>query len=248
MPSTVAKRVIAAVGLEQPVRRVHRRVRTALMPAYLKRNALDDIALRSLIMLGLPSDANCIDVGANLGTVLEWIVQACPQGRHVAFEPQPDLASLLDRSHPNVDVRREALSDAAGTARFAVDVADHPRSGLESTVLMPQCSRMIEVATARLDDVLPPAYRPTLLKIDVEGHELRVLRGARRTLRDHSPTVVLEHAIGKFGPDPDHSHEVFDELHLAGLRVFDMDGTELQASSFVDSYLSGSRFNFLARR
>ena len=59
--------------------------------------------------LSLTSDANCVDVGANVGDVLAEMVQIAPLGHHVAFEPLPELASVLTRRFPDVEVRNAAV-------------------------------------------------------------------------------------------------------------------------------------------
>jgi hypothetical protein len=68
---------------------------------------------------------------------------------------------------------------------------------------LPEGARGYEVEVRRLDEVLERRSidaRVRLLKIDVEGHELDVLYGAERTLREHRPAVLLEceprHLVG----------------------------------------------------
>jgi FkbM family methyltransferase len=219
-----------------------RRARRAMQPSYLRQNFRDDESLRLFLRLALPADANCVDVGANIGDILTGILAAAPNGKHVGFEPVPWLADDLARRFPDVAVRREAASDSAGTASFTVLRESPSRSGLTAT--SEEVGELVSVETVRLDDALtaPPAF----IKIDVEGAELEVLRGARETLRSHRPIVAIEH--GHHGaPDAERNLAVYDEFAAADLRLCDMDGRNLDRDSFHAVYLSRERWNFLAR-
>jgi FkbM family methyltransferase len=241
----VARHTARRLGVEDQARRLRR----ALQPRHSRRNWEDDQQLRRLILLGLSSDSDCVDIGANVGTILAWITEAAPRGRHIAFEPVPALRQRLAQRFPDVDVRGEAVSDRTGTARFTV-VRDVPsRSGLEP-LNVPQraVTETVAVRTVRLDDALPAGYRPRLIKIDVEGTELDVLRGARSVLAAHDVLVAFEHGHGANQPDPARSAELYDVLRECGLRVFDMRGREFDEPAFREVYRTGAGWNFLARR
>ena len=81
----------------------------------------------------------------------------------------------------------------------------------------------LSVRTEDLDSSLPEGYVPHLIKIDVEGAEHLVLRGALRTLAAHRPLVLFEHqrrTASHYGSGPE---EMFALLTGdAGMRIFDM--------------------------
>lgn len=178
------------------------------------------------------------------------MVRYCPDGRHLAFEPLEDLASSLAARFPAVTVRPEALSDEAGTADFVVNLTTPAYSGLRSALppSRPGAVRTVTVPLARLDDLLPQDYRPDFIKIDVEGNELGVLRGARTTLQKYKPAIAFEHGHGNGPINLEHCRAVFEEISAAGLRVFTLDGKHLSWEQFRTVYENGSEWNFLARK
>jgi hypothetical protein len=96
--------------------------------------------------------------------------------------------------------------------------------------------------------VLDPALRPALIKIDVEGGELGVFRGARETLARHRPHVVFEHTKGGATHHDATPEEVWDVLAACGLRVFDLEGDgPLSRDAFADAFDLRARHNWLAR-
>ena len=197
----------------------------------------------------LRADSNALDVGANEGMVLETITRLAPAGKHMAWEPVPELREDLLRRFPHVDIRQAALFDEAGTASFThvLDLAS--RSGLRQRSdldVSPDRLRQISVRTERLDDVLAPSYAPTLIKIDVEGAELGVLRGAVDTLQRHRPYVLFEHGIGGADLYDARPTEVFDLLDGAGLRIFDLDGEGPYSREHFESTFGEPIWNFLA--
>jgi FkbM family methyltransferase len=131
------------------------------------------------------------DVGANVGYyTLVGSVLAGSRGRVIAFEPLPRNLGLLRRHVAlnrlrNVTVFAGAVSDRVGTARF--DAGAIP----EMAHLSDQGG--IEVELFQLDALVdggrvPP---PDVMKIDVEGAELDVLRGASRLIDAHRPRMLI---------------------------------------------------------
>jgi FkbM family methyltransferase len=227
-------------------------VRRALEPRQRTQDRQDHEALATVFAAVLASDANCVDVGAHAGDVLAEMLRVAPEGRHIGFEPLPEIAERLQQRLPRVCVRNVALSDATGTATFA-HVVDRPGwSGFRPRPTPDGSAARTEtitVATERLDDALPADYVPTLVKVDVEGAELQVLEGARETLRKHRPILVFEHGLGSadhYGTTPQHVHELL--TRQLGYRIFDLQGGgPYTRERFVDAFHTATRVNFLAR-
>jgi FkbM family methyltransferase len=226
-----------------------RAARAVFQPWWRKRNARDDANLKLLLRLSLPADGVCVDVGANVGSVLATIVELAPDAEHLAYEPVPWLADDLRRRFPQVDVREVAVGDETGEATFVV-VRDRPSlSGLKVTLVGDRGTdhEDITVPVVRLDDELADV-RPAFVKIDVEGGELLALRGARSVLREARPLLQFEFGHGGRTPDFEKADAVFAEVDAARLRLFDMDGVALPWPKFRSVYKAGSHWNFVARR
>jgi FkbM family methyltransferase len=239
--TSAVKRSVIALGLEVPARRA----RLALSSPTVRQDARDGKHLRMLLAFLLRADSNCVDVGAHVGGVLDEIVRLAPGGRHLAFEPIPQLAERLRLRYPSVEVRNSAVSDRSGDAVFHW-VASRPAvSGLKATYhARGEEVKEIRVGLERLDDVITGST--DLLKIDVEGAEEAVLRGAVRVLETNRPVVVFEHgaAARHYGTRPE---TIFDLLHDVGMRIFDLaGGGPYSRQGFVDSFESGARWNYVA--
>jgi FkbM family methyltransferase len=200
-----------------------------------KRGRRDHAHLELLFSFLLTEESNVVDIGAHDGGELERIVQLAPLGKHIAFEPLPHLAAGLRDQFPNVDVRQVALLDHNGEVAFNY-IKNSP--GMSGVNVPPEAIEVesLKVPAQRLDDALPEDFAPSLVKIDVEGAELQLLRGARDTLA-RRPIVALEHYPGA------DSGDVFDCLSSAGLRVFDMDGNGPYSRA---GFSSAEAFNWLA--
>jgi FkbM family methyltransferase len=140
-----------------------------------------------------PGDTVC-DVGAHKGTYTYWLSRwVGNSGRVLAFEPQPSLAAYLRRTVPlhNVVVEQKALWSETGALDLFVPVPNSPGASLVATAGGSDGTRL-QVPVVALDDYLPPEKRVSLLKVDAEGAELAIFRGARRILDESRPLLVFE--------------------------------------------------------
>jgi FkbM family methyltransferase len=140
-----------------------------------------------------------VDIGANKGAYLYWLRRAVGStGQVFAFEPQPTLAAYLRSiaarmQWPNVDVRECALSDAAGVGTLYVPgERESPGASLEPAALAAIDGHHYSCPIDTLDHQMGGTERIALLKVDVEGHELHVLRGAAGILKQHHPALLVE--------------------------------------------------------
>jgi len=131
------------------------------------------------------------DIGAHVGfhTLLASTLVG-PQGKVVAFEPMPENINYLKRhlqlnQIKNVSVMEAAVSDHDGTTRFEMHACRF-QGRLAS-------QGGLSVRVVSLDHLIATREIPSpdYLKIDVEGAEFGVLRGAKQLLLDKHPTIVL---------------------------------------------------------
>jgi FkbM family methyltransferase len=174
------------------------------------------------------------------------MVKTCPTGRHIAYEPLPDHCLRLRHTYPGVDVRQAAVADQPGQRSFNFVPGAPALSGfLPQEHHGPPEGEQINVPVVTLDDDLPDGYVPSLIKIDVEGAEELVIRGAMAALRRHHPTVVFEHGLAAryYGSTAASIHELLCDR--AGLRIFDLDGNGPYSA---DGLKSTTFWNFVAHR
>jgi FkbM family methyltransferase len=157
-------------------------------------------SLAPILEAFLESGSTFVDVGANVGIYTAWASRCVGgSGRVFAFEPVPATRGYLEHvvainALANVRVVPKALG--AGPGSVSLWVVPHA-SGLTSAIAPADASsaQHFSVPMSTLDNELCTAggSPPALVKIDVEGYEMAVLRGAVRTLAaGDGPAVVFE--------------------------------------------------------
>jgi FkbM family methyltransferase len=137
--------------------------------------------------------SNYVDVGANIGNHVHFFSRL--GARCVAFEPARDSFRLLQMNAPDAQMHECALAEKTGSERFVTYESHMGNSNLISSFsgeIQPwgNNAQVCEVETRTLDSF--DLERITLLKIDVEGAEMRVLRGAKETLERLKPVIWIE--------------------------------------------------------
>ena len=148
----------------------------------------------SLMAMLKRHDINCvIDVGAHHGWFSRRLRRSGYTGRIIAFEPIPDNAALIEHwaaGDPKIVVRRFAIGDVAESKTFNV-LSTASGGNTMSSFLEPTIGfadrKEIPVEVRRLDDLLDtllPAGEEAriFLKIDTQGFDMAVMRGAARWL------------------------------------------------------------------
>lgn len=200
----------------------------------------------------LRPNSNCIDIGCYKGDMLREMIRRAPAGRHFAIEPIPEKFARLKARFPHVSLFNLAASDQTGHATFHHVVSTPALSGLARR----ECTAKerveeIHVRTARLDDLIPPDVAVRFIKLDVEGAELLVFRGALQLIRRCHPYIVFEHGVGgadEFGTQP---QEVYDLLTENGLAISLMEDwlkghSPLARESFCRQFVDHQNFYFMA--
>jgi FkbM family methyltransferase len=181
--------------------------------AYYGEYAQHEITL--LEALTKPADT-VIDVGANIGThTIPLARHISPAGRVIAFEAQPVIAMLLEANLALndigwVEVRVAAAGAIAG--HLSLPAVDYTQGGQNFggvSLIGAQTEAMAPMQT--LDDL---GAHPTLIKVDVEGMELDVLKGGAHTITEFRPDLYIEN-FPESGSDAvlgwllDHDYQLF---------------------------------------
>ena len=145
----------------------------------------------------------------------------------LAFEPDPENIKLLEKTLnqanlPNLEIFNCALSNRVGEVSFFQDnltsatgsVAGKEKPWIEQ--YLKGFANEIRVKTETLDSFLLEDKTPSLVKIDVEGHEVNVLQGGKNTLAKAKPLLIIE----SFPPK---QSTVLSLLHELGYRSIDAD-------------------------
>jgi FkbM family methyltransferase len=147
-------------------------------------------------------DTHFVDVGANFGyfTCLAGsAIGTSGSGRVIAIEPNPKLVRLMrancliNWSMSPIDIHQVAMGDVEKLVQLWIPASKAANASLTT---LSGDAESIDVALRPLDAIIPPGFRVDLLKIDVEGHEAGVLRGAQRVISD-SPdiTIIMEWSL-----------------------------------------------------
>jgi len=221
----------------------------------LTRNLKYDRLTRRIMQMVLKDGVNCIDVGCHKGEILEKILALSPSGNHFAFEPIPDMyKSLLDSYGRSVSVFPFALSDHEGQTTFQYVRNAPAYSGIKKRKYPIGNPDIVEIPVElrRLDDVIPETLKIGFIKIDVEGGEFSVLKGATRILREHQPVVIFESGLGAseyYGTKPEELYSFLSEtvhMQISLLRAFVKGSGTLTKDQFVDCYNTNSDYYFVA--
>lgn len=127
-----------------------------------------------------------LDVGANKGQFAAFVSHRWPGARLVCFEPLPAPSARLSKVvGGDTEIHRIALGDCSGEAEMHLASREDSSSLLalgdaQKRLFSMHESRIVRVPVRRLDDVVRPEelVAPILLKIDVQGFEFEVLKGA----------------------------------------------------------------------
>jgi FkbM family methyltransferase len=154
----------------------------------------DDAAILRLARAVLPRDGVFLDVGANVGLhTLALARHVAEGGAVVAFEPHPINHRMLVHNLEQNQLRH-VVAENLGLAETAATLTGTANAGGGNWSLASRGDYRFEVRLLRLDDYLldQPLPRVDVMKIDVEGAEVRVLRGARQTIERFHPLIVFE--------------------------------------------------------
>ena len=179
-----------------------------------------------------------VDVGAHSGRhAIPMAAAVGVKGTVIAFEVLPGVFPVLkSKCHEfalsNVEIKEVALSSAPGTGSFTVAVDRPEESGLLRREIYNGATELkeIRISIQTLDHYDLDKLR--FLKIDTEGAEFDVLKGAERTLRKNKPVIAFEFGESSYKSYGVNPTEVFEYLEGMGFVVLSILGETLSKDGF----------------
>jgi FkbM family methyltransferase len=182
--------------------------------------AIDEIALIAHIMRKEPK-GDFIDLGANVGAHTIGIATLFPEIEVFSFEANPRTHHLLctnvtANGLTNANVFNYLMGETSALIRVVTNVADIGKNlGAVGFQQVPTETRTGQLMLqAAVDDIYPASRTAAFVKTDVEGMELKTLRGTRATLERCRPAIYFENG-GRADAGP-----LFDELVALGYETF----------------------------
>jgi FkbM family methyltransferase len=198
-----------------------------------------------------------VDAGAHIGSVIGSVRHRHPRIRVIAFEADPVKAAALGRRLKDVDVHPCALGEKEGEVTFFVDTKRPGYSSLSQGLRSSENINEISVPMRRMDGTIAVTLQIEVIKMDVEGAELGVLRGSSMLIQRCRPIVLFESALknaeamgftvdGLFDWFRERDYEIFVPNRVAH------DGPSLSRESFLEAHYYPCRtrdyFAILAQR
>ena len=190
----------------------------------------DMVAEYDRFVTDCPAKSTFLDIGACHGVYSLTYLSINPRGRAIAVEPSPIAREILEHNlaKNHLSDRYRIIPAAAGEnggAMYAVPIWHHFEARKRTTEAVVLRTRSVDAICDEL------ACTPDLVKIDVEGFELYVLRGARQLL-SRQPVVYLEihpQLTAKLGYD--HT-ACFDLLIPMGYQITEVNGCVMTRAEF----------------
>lgn len=196
------------------------------LPLYSGYKAWTDRAERRLFRQFVQPGMTVVDVGGNIGVYTRYFAGLVgPTGRVHSFEPGPSNFEHLQENTQglaNVAINHAAVGERNGVIKlFISDELNVDHRTFDSG----DGRRSIDVPVVALDDYFPPGQKVDFIKIDVQGYEWSVLRGAQRVLSESADLKILMEywpwGLKKASAEPSEMLNLFKTLGFQITKVAD---------------------------
>lgn len=190
----------------------------------IERGEFEPLSTRWVDLLVRPGDV-VLDVGANIGYYSALLGHKVgQQGKVIAFEPTEHYRKILQRNlainglEHCVTTMPYGLSDEDAELQIAIGECSATLHWAEDS--SPQATETIILHT--LDEISGALDLPRLdfVKVDIDGHELPFIRGAKKTIARYQPIILLEVNHANYLEAGFTAWEFYDELISAGFVLF----------------------------
>lgn len=162
----------------------------------LTKNLKYDRLTKQVIKKAVSKKSVCVDIGCHKGEIFDLFIKQSPSQKHYGFEPIPSFYKNLKKKYKQHYIFNYALSNKNGETEFQYVKNAPAYSGIKNrkySIENPEIET-IKVPLKKLDDVL--TSKVDFMKIDVEGGELDVLKGAKNTILTYKPIIIFECGLG----------------------------------------------------
>ena len=206
------------------------------------------IVMKALLTEG----STFVDVGANFGTFSLLASQLVGKnGRVIAIEPQLRLVQFIRESIglsgiTNCVVLQSAVSREKGTREFFIPAGDSGRAGFFKSFSGQHQHESTRVPVDTLASLVGDISGSIVVKIDVEGSEMRVLDGANEFIREHRPKIIIEINPSSAAASGVSPVEIVNRLAMLGYDSFST-AESFPAAVPRDSLPLTRQFNLVSR-
>jgi FkbM family methyltransferase len=180
-----------------------------------------------------------IDVGANIGLMSLFASKVVGDGGSAwSFEGHPDTFKILERNAEENEIQNcHLFLCGIGEVESEMDLYLDPTDnrGASSAVRKNETTLPVKMKILPLDSIVEQhSLSPTMIKIDVEGMELEVIKGARQTIEKHRPFLIVE-----FGQNTQVLKEKNSELYtlltqFKGYRFYRLKSSKERTSGWIE--------------
>ena len=221
----------------------------------LTKNLKYDRLTKEIIKKYIQKSHNCIDVGCHKGEILSLLIKYAPDGKHFAFEPIPYLYQNLKAMFKGkATILPYALSNNNGKTKFQLVKNAPAYSGIRKRKYEIQNPEIEEIIVEKrtLDFIIHVNEIINFIKIDVEGGEFDVLKGAENLLKKHKPIILFECGKGASDHYDTSPNDLFDflnkeiDLKIYTLQSFIKEQKSLSKSEFEHHFETSTEYYFIA--
>jgi FkbM family methyltransferase len=176
--------------------------------------------LRNLLQITRTNTINstAIDVGANIGN--NSLYYSSFFNKVICFEPNPRSLKLLKANTneiKNIEVYGHGCGESVQKSILYERFGNIGATSLDDSI---EYSNSFEVIIKPLDDMLNELVSVSLIKIDVEGAELSVLKGAEKVISKFKPVICFEQLENEFTGGGDQETPSINWLRFKGYKIF----------------------------
>jgi len=137
-----------------------------------------------------------VDVGAHIGNHTVFFANECSSNKVISFEATPQTYQLLKKNCDTLIQKPHHVSQVPvlddETKQVFVKIIDRNNTGMNKVAIPSPEDCVTTVGTTTLSEALKDEDQVSFMKIDVEGNELEVIRGAFDILKTHKPVLSIE--------------------------------------------------------